>query len=240
MWKRLFINTIWLSFFTESPTLNSIFKYCIYLSRSLSFEFWFICFVVWILQICKCVSFWLHDFCGKWEGWDPVNRLNHTSWVAIVTPTDHPKSLRYWCVIEVYGGVFVLSCCFFFGFSVGVGAFVIGLSQISSFFSCTKYSTRHNFLEIDNTSYYCIFHLWRLWQFCTKEAAILRLVWNSHVRFCFDQSAFFWNAFTSHGSRTAQFIPLGKAGNTTFAIIMRPPAFNALFKGNISVFIQWF
>ena len=47
---------------------------------------------------------------------------------------DHPKSVRNRCVIEVFGGVCVLSCCFV-GFSVGVGAFVIGLGQISSFFS---------------------------------------------------------------------------------------------------------
>ena len=58
-------------------------------------------------------------------------RLNHTSWVAVVTPTDCPKSP---CVIEVFGGVFVLSR-WFSDLSVGVGAFVIGLSQISSFFS---------------------------------------------------------------------------------------------------------
>ena len=36
-------------------------------------------------------------------------------------------------VIEVFGGVFVWSCCFV-DFSVGIGAFIIGLSQISSFF----------------------------------------------------------------------------------------------------------
>ena len=62
------------------------------------------------------------------------NRFNHTSWVAIVTLTDRPKSVRNRCVIEVYGCVFVLSRCFF-DISVGVRAFVIGLSQISSFFS---------------------------------------------------------------------------------------------------------
>ena len=44
-----------------------------------------------------------------------------------------PKSVRNRCVIEVFGGVFVLSRCFL-DFSVGVGAFVIGLSQISFFF----------------------------------------------------------------------------------------------------------
>ena len=68
------------------------------------------------------------------EGLDPVNRFNHTSWEAIVTPTDRPKSVRNRCVIEVFGGVFVLSRCFLDS-SVGVGAFVIGLSQITSFFS---------------------------------------------------------------------------------------------------------
>ena len=54
--------------------------------------------------------------------------------MAIVTPIDRPKSVLNRCVIEVFGGVFMLSRCFL-DFSVGVGAFVIGLSQISSFFS---------------------------------------------------------------------------------------------------------
>ena len=52
--------------------------------------------------------------------------------MAIVTPADRPKSVRNRCVIEVFGGVFVLSRCFL-DFSVGVRASVIGLSQISSF-----------------------------------------------------------------------------------------------------------
>ena len=39
------------------------------------------------------------------------------------------------CVIKVFGGVFMLSLCFL-DCSVGVGVFVTGLSQISSFFSC--------------------------------------------------------------------------------------------------------
>ena len=38
------------------------------------------------------------------------------------------------CVIEAFGGVFVLLRCFL-DFPVGVGAFVIGLRQISTFFS---------------------------------------------------------------------------------------------------------
>ena len=52
--------------------------------------------------------------------------------MTAVTPTDRPKSVRNLCVIEVFGGVFMLSRCFL-DFSVGVWALVIGLSQISSF-----------------------------------------------------------------------------------------------------------
>ena len=51
-------------------------------------------------------------FCGMWECWDPVNRFNHTSWVAIVTPTYRRKSVRNRCLIDVFGGVCVLSRCF--------------------------------------------------------------------------------------------------------------------------------
>ena len=54
--------------------------------------------------------------------------------MAVVTSTDRPKSVRNLCVIDVFGGVFVLSRCFS-DLSVVVGAFVIRLSQISSFFS---------------------------------------------------------------------------------------------------------
>ena len=35
----------------------------------------------------------------------PVNQVNHTSWVAVVTPTDRPKSVRNHCVIELFCGV---------------------------------------------------------------------------------------------------------------------------------------
>ena len=63
----------------------------------------------------------------------PVIQVNHTSWVTVVTPTDRPKSVRNRCVIELFMALFVLSLCPF-DISVGVGAFVIKLSQISSFF----------------------------------------------------------------------------------------------------------
>ena len=60
----------------------------------------------------------------------PVNQVNHSSWVAVVTPSDRPKSVRN----RLFVALFVLSLCPF-DISVGVGAFVIGLSQISSFLS---------------------------------------------------------------------------------------------------------
>ena len=69
----------------------------------------------------------------------PVKPVNHTSWVAVVTPTDRPKSVRNRCVIELFVALYMLSLCPF-DISVGVWAFVIGLSQISSFFPfhCVK------------------------------------------------------------------------------------------------------
>ena len=53
------------------------------------------------LQFFKRVSFWLHGCCGEWEGW-ARKPVNHTSWVAVVTRTDRPKSVRNRCVIELF------------------------------------------------------------------------------------------------------------------------------------------
>ena len=41
---------------------------------------------------------------GSGKVW-PVNQVNNTSWVAVVTPTDRPKSVRNRCVIELFCGV---------------------------------------------------------------------------------------------------------------------------------------
>ena len=54
--------------------------------------------------------------------------------MTVITPTDRPKSVCSRCVIEVLVA-FLCVVTLLFGFSVGVGAFVIGLSQISTFFS---------------------------------------------------------------------------------------------------------
>ena len=54
-----------------------------------------------------------------------------------MSPTDRSKSVCNCCVIEVFVAFFMLSRCFF-DFSVVVGAFVVRLSQISSFFPLRK------------------------------------------------------------------------------------------------------
>ena len=54
--------------------------------------------------------------------------------MAIVTPTDRPKSVRNRCVIGIFLWLFCVVLLLFFYFSKGVGAFVIGLSRISSLF----------------------------------------------------------------------------------------------------------
>ena len=69
----------------------------------------------------------------------PVKPVNHTSWVALVTPTDRPKSVRNRCLIELFCGVVCVVTCPF-DISVGVGAFVIGLGQISSILSLVEVS----------------------------------------------------------------------------------------------------
>ena len=55
--------------------------------------------------------------------------------MAVVTPTNRPKSVRKRCVIEVL--VEFLCCQLIDEFSVDIGAFVIELSRIS-FFLCSR------------------------------------------------------------------------------------------------------
>ena len=68
-------------------------------------------------------------------GLDPVNLFNYTRLVAAVTLTDRPKSICNRCVFEGFGEFL---CCHFalLNYSVGVGLFAIGLSQISTLSSC--------------------------------------------------------------------------------------------------------
>ena len=70
--------------------------------------------------------------------------------MTVVTPTDRSKSVRN----RSFGGVFVLSRCFWI-FSVVVGAFVIRLSQISSFFFQCEVNLKELLGGYDGT-YICI------------------------------------------------------------------------------------
>ena len=69
--------------------------------------------LVWLLVCCLYKEVYLQIFkyvllitrllrgVGRWAR-KPVN---HTSWVAVVTPTDRPKSVRNCCLIELFCGV---------------------------------------------------------------------------------------------------------------------------------------
>ena len=48
--------------------------------------------------------------------------VNHTSWVAVATPTDCPKLVHNRCVIETFGGVFFFGhfACFTFLLAKGI------------------------------------------------------------------------------------------------------------------------
>ena len=61
-----------------------------------------------------------------------VHQFNHIIWVAVVTPTDRPESVRNRCVIYIFGGVFVLSCCLL-NLYVGVGAYDMTESDLFFF-----------------------------------------------------------------------------------------------------------
>ena len=87
------------------------------------------------LQVFKCVSFKLHSFCSLWEYWDPVNRFNQTSLVAVATPADRPMSVCNRWEIELWVAFCVVTLLF--EFTMGVMAFVIGLTQIFSFLLLT-------------------------------------------------------------------------------------------------------
>ena len=77
------------------------------------------------------MSFWLHGCCGKWEGW-ARKPVNHTRWPYLLqlTVLSGPQPLwnrTFYCDV-------VCVVTLPFDISAGVRAFVIGLSQISSFF----------------------------------------------------------------------------------------------------------
>ena len=104
------------------------------------------------LQIFKCVSFWLHGYCGKWEGWAIVNRFNHTSLVTTVTQADRPKSVRNSCVIKVL--VAFLCCHVAFWIVLWVWGFCHGTESdlfLFLFTACFLALSEHHFQTFETS-----------------------------------------------------------------------------------------
>ena len=62
----------------------------------------------WLLVCCLYKEVYLQIFRRGPFDYTAVagsEKVNHTSWVALVTPTDRPKSVRNRCVIELFCGV---------------------------------------------------------------------------------------------------------------------------------------
>ena len=73
-----------------------------------------------------------NDFYGLSAPFDYIDfAVNGKVWMAVVTTTDRLKSVRNRCIIEVFGGVFVLSL-YFLESVMAIRDFVIGMSQITS------------------------------------------------------------------------------------------------------------
>ena len=69
-----------------------------------------------------CIHLMQQETAVELKGWDPVNRFNHTSWVAVVAPTGRPKSVRNRCAIEVFMWRFCV-VTLLFGFFCKCGGF---------------------------------------------------------------------------------------------------------------------
>ena len=92
--------------------------------------------VLWNL-IFICISILIHFlFCHVFTLYDYTSPVNHTSWVAVVTPTDRPKSVRNCCLIELFCGVvYVVTLslwhfCWYRGFCHRTGSDLLLLSSM--------------------------------------------------------------------------------------------------------------
>ena len=86
-----------------------------------------------------------------------LNQVNHTNWVAVVTPTDRPKSVRNRCLIELFCGVVCVFTLPFWHFRGCRGfchrtesdllLFVFASLLVSPMLGC-----RHSMLRLSNIS----------------------------------------------------------------------------------------
>ena len=72
---------------------------------------WFVVYIRFIYKSLNVCPFDYTAVAGSGKVW-PVNQVNHTSWVAVVTPTDRPRSISNRCVIELFVALFVLFLTF--------------------------------------------------------------------------------------------------------------------------------
>ena len=128
---------------------------------------------------------------GRWAR-KPVN---HTSWVAVVTPTDRPKSVRNRCLIELFCGVVCVVTLPFWHFCWCMGfchrtesdlflfLFMCCKLTASPFFVCRTLFTpciKTPFIPIKS---YIYARLWYRWLVDTREARFYRVM---------DYSVFGW------------------------------------------------
>ena len=66
---------------------------------------WFVVYIRRLIYICFNACPFDYTAVAKSGKVGPVNQFNHTSWVAVVTPTNRPKSVHNRCVIELFCGV---------------------------------------------------------------------------------------------------------------------------------------
>ena len=66
--------------------------------------YWFVVYIRFIYKFLNVCPFDYTAVSGSGKV-GPVNQVNHTSFVAVVTSTDHPKSVHNCCLIELFCGV---------------------------------------------------------------------------------------------------------------------------------------
>ena len=130
-WYVIFINYLFVYWFLWPLRLVWLLVCCLY--KEVYLQIFLMC-VLLITRLLRLVGRWARK---------PVN---DTSWVALITQTDRPKSVRNRCSIELFCGVVCVVTCPF-DISVGVGAFVIGLGQISSFLSWIQYYCLNDIID---------------------------------------------------------------------------------------------
>ena len=134
----VYLITSHLSFSIDSSILMGIFVHCTNTKYALLACMLFDFYNFLITRLLRGVGRWARK---------PVN---HTSWVAVVTPTDRPKSVRNCCLIELFCGVVCVVTlslwhfCWYRGFCHRTGSdllLFVFISYISSVMvKCISYS----------------------------------------------------------------------------------------------------